>query len=218
MFKSWTSHIRGSGLIRRKGISLRRKVAREAALLLYTSQEKEFKQAKLKAAENLGVRVLPSNLEVAEELDRIADELEGLERKRRLVKFRERALILMKSLKDFYPRLIGSVWRGTARKDSDIDIEVFSSDPEKVVQELQRRNFKISEVKRVEVASRKDVKVSTHIYLTLELNIEAEIIVRSLEEREEIRTCEIYGDVIKGLSIEDLQKTLQDNPLKKFLP
>jgi len=210
--------VRGSGLIRRESISLRRKVAREAALLLYTSQEKEFKQAKLKAVENLGVRVLPSNLEVAEELDRIADEFEGLERKRRLIELREKALVLMKSLRDFYPRLIGSVWRGTARRDSDIDIEVFSSDPEKVVQELQRRNFKISEIKRVEVASPKDIKVSTHIYLTLKPNIEAEIIVRSLEEREERRTCEIYGDVIKGLSIEDLQKTLRDNPLKKFLP
>ena len=46
---------------------MRNRVAREAALLLYTSQEKEYKQAKKRASETLGARVLPSNLEVAEE-------------------------------------------------------------------------------------------------------------------------------------------------------
>jgi hypothetical protein len=57
--------------------SLRKRVAREAATLLYSSQEKEYKQAKKRAAKMLSVRVLPSNLEVAEELDKIAEEKEG---------------------------------------------------------------------------------------------------------------------------------------------
>jgi len=43
--------------------SLKKRVAREAALLLYTSQEKEYKQAKKRATENLGARILPSNAE-----------------------------------------------------------------------------------------------------------------------------------------------------------
>ena len=55
----------------------RLKVAREAALLLYTSQEKEYKQAKTKAARTLRLKVYPSNREVAEELDRLAEEMEG---------------------------------------------------------------------------------------------------------------------------------------------
>ena len=63
--------------LRRPMEDLRRRVAREAALLLYTGQEREFLQAKRRAAEILGVRILPSNREVAEELDRIADEREG---------------------------------------------------------------------------------------------------------------------------------------------
>ncbi|MGD8507086.1 MAG: hypothetical protein PVF15_10545, partial [Candidatus Bathyarchaeota archaeon] len=56
---------------------LKKRVAREAALLLYTAQEKEYKQAKKRAAENLGARALPSNSEVARELDAIAEEREG---------------------------------------------------------------------------------------------------------------------------------------------
>ncbi|MEM3744938.1 MAG: tRNA adenylyltransferase, partial [Candidatus Bathyarchaeia archaeon] len=78
--------------MRKDDLLLRRKVAQEAAFLLYTMQEKEFKQAKEKAASALGLRVLPTNLEVAEELDRIADEYEGEERKNRLIRMREEAL------------------------------------------------------------------------------------------------------------------------------
>ena len=44
---------------------LKSRVAREAATLLYFGAEKEYKQAKTRAAETLGTDFLPSNLEVA---------------------------------------------------------------------------------------------------------------------------------------------------------
>ena len=66
----------------------RHRIAREAATLLYFGAEKEYKQAKLRAAKILGSRFLPTNLEVAIELDRIAEEIEGSLKKRRLVKMR----------------------------------------------------------------------------------------------------------------------------------
>jgi len=55
-------------------LNLRRKVSKEAASLLYFGAEKEYKQAKLKAAKTFGVHFLPSNLEVAIEFDKIAEE------------------------------------------------------------------------------------------------------------------------------------------------
>ena len=63
---------------------LKCRVAREAATLLYFGAEKEYKQAKEKAAKTLGTHFLPSNLEVALELDKIAEENEGAKRKERL--------------------------------------------------------------------------------------------------------------------------------------
>ena len=115
--------------MRRNGLKiLRKRVAREAALLLYTSQEKEYKQAKQRAAEILGARVLPSNFEVAEELDKIAQDREGSERKEQLLRMRKEAKQIMEVLAEFCPRLVGSVWRGTARKNSDIDIHTFSEE------------------------------------------------------------------------------------------
>ena len=70
----------------------RERIAREAARLLYTGASEEYKHAKERAASSLGLDVMPSNFEVALELDILADELEGEERKRLLVRMREKAL------------------------------------------------------------------------------------------------------------------------------
>ena len=60
--------------------NLRYKTAREAATLLYFGAEKEYKKAKLKAAKTIGVHFLPTNLEIAVEIDKIAELLEGKSR------------------------------------------------------------------------------------------------------------------------------------------
>ena len=112
---------------------LKCRVAREAATLLYFGAEKEYKQAKEKAAKTLGIHFLPSNLEVALELDKIAEENEGAKRKERLIQMRCEALKIMELLGACRPVLIGSVWRGTIRLGSDIDIAVYSDEPEEIV-------------------------------------------------------------------------------------
>src|SRR5512136_812307 len=108
-------------------------VAREAVTLLFFGAEKEYKQAKTKAAETLGTHFLPSNLEVALELDKIAEENEGPKRKQRLTEMRKEALQVMKLLSAYCPVLIGSVWRGTIKQGSDIDIAVYADEQEAVV-------------------------------------------------------------------------------------
>jgi predicted nucleotidyltransferase len=197
---------------------LRNRVAREAALLLYTSQEKEYKQAKKRAAETLGVRVLPSNLEVAEELDRIAEEREGASRKKQLLRMRREAREIMEALERFNPRLVGSVWRGTARQNSDIDILTFSQDPVQVLKQLQEHNFEAesSEWRSVTKEGRKES--SFHIHLLLPSGDEAEIVVRSLDYLGQPERCETYGDVKIGLNLNQLTKVLKENPLQKFVP
>ena len=114
----------------------RKHVAEEAARLLYNGTVLEYKDAKEMAASSLGIKSLPSNYEVAVELDRLSAYMEGSERDRRLVNMRKVALKVMKLLKDFDPRLTGSVWRGTAHKGSDIDILVYYSDPEVIAERV----------------------------------------------------------------------------------
>jgi predicted nucleotidyltransferase len=197
---------------------LRNRIAQEAALLLYTSQEKEYKQAKKRAAETLGARILPSNREVAEELDLIAEEREGAQRKERLLRMRKEAKETMESLKDFSPRLVGSVWRGTARQGSDIDIISFSQDNLQVLMQLQKHNFEVARSERHSVTKEGEKESSFHIHIIFPSGDEAEVVVRSISCLGKQERCETYGDVKAGLSLNQLVKVLKNNPLQKFVP
>ena len=202
----------------RRSADLRRRVAREAAALLYTSQEKEYKQAKKRAIQTLGVRVLPSNFEIAEELDKIAEEREGQSRQERLLQMRKETLKIMELLKNFHPKLIGSVWRGTARQNSDIDIVTFSSAPETVLAQLQKSNFRVTKTEWLSVTKVGKKESSFHIYLALPSGNEVEVVVRSPERINRVERCETYGDVVTGLNYHQLQKILKENPFQKFVP
>jgi predicted nucleotidyltransferase len=197
---------------------LRERVAREAALLFYSSQEKEYKQAKQRAAETLKTRLLPSNLEVAEELDRIAEEREGESRKKLLLRMRREAQEIMAALEEFSPRLVGSVWRGTARRNSDIDIIVYSHDHRLVLDLLRSHGFEVegSEWSSVTKEGRKES--SFHIQVLLPSGDEGEVVVRSPHSLGITERCEIYGDVKKGLNLRELEKVLKEYPLQRFVP
>ena len=197
---------------------LRERVAREAALLLYSSQEKEFKQAKQRAAEILKTRNLPSNREVAEELDRIVEERESATRKRLLLRMRREAQEIMTALKDYSPRLIGSVWRGTARQNSDIDILAYDQDTRQVLNQFQKQNYKIKGSEWSSVTKEGKKETSFHIHIILPSGDETEVVVRSLNYLGQSERCETYGDVKTGLSLNQLTKILKENPLQKFVP
>jgi predicted nucleotidyltransferase len=197
---------------------LRERVAREAALLLYTSQEKEYKQAKQRAAQTLKTHVFPSNLEVAEELDGIVEEREGASRKSLLLRMRREAQEIMTTLKDYSPRLVGSVWRGTARRNSDIDIQAYSQDPSLVLNQLQKQSFMVKGSEWRSVTKEGKKESSFHIHILLPSGDEVEIVVRSLHSLGQPERCEIYGDAKTGLNLHELTKVLREYPLKKFVP
>lgn len=197
---------------------MKKRVAREAAVLIYSLQEKEYKQAKKRAAQTLRVRILPSNIEVAEEIDMFADETEGSSRQKHLLQMRKDALWIMNVVNDFHPKLVGSVWRGTAHRNSDIDISVFSESPKTVLTALQKNNFRMEKTEWCSVTKRGKALTSFHIHFTLPSKNEAEIVVRSLENRDQLARCEIYGDLITGLTYSQLQKILKNNPLIRFTP
>ncbi len=198
-------------------MDIRRKIAREAATLLYMGLEKEYMQAKLRAAETLGVHLLPTNLEIALELDRIAEENEGPLRRERLIRMRREALELMRILKNFNPTLVGSVWRGTITRHSDIDITVYSDDPKEVL-ELLKPHFRILKTERTAVMKNGRSIISFHILLELTSGDKAEITVRGTEEMDVQERCEIYGDEIVGLKTCELEHLLKTDPTRRFVP
>src|SRR5215470_11309576 len=100
---------------------LRQSIALEAARLMYERVETEYFTAKRKAAKRLcrqSVKPedLPSNAEIREQIQVFARIHEGESRTRHLREMRLEALRMMRLLRPFRPRLIGSVMTGHVRR------------------------------------------------------------------------------------------------------
>jgi predicted nucleotidyltransferase len=199
-------------------LDLRREVAREAARLLYTGASEEYMHAKEQAARSLGVKIMPSNHEVAVELDLLADEIEGKDRAELIIQMRGLALGLMRVLSDVKPVLRGSVWRGTARKGSDIDIDVYSNEPGEIKRLMEDSNYDVSSVEENVAASDSGASRSTHITVRIEDENKGEVVVRPMDEHGLEVRCEVYGDIKKGLRLPELEKLMNTDPLRKFVP
>src|SRR3954453_10641570 len=134
---------------------LRQAIALEAARLMYERVESEYFTAKRKAAKRLcrrGVKPedLPSNAEVREQIQVFARIHEGDRRTEHLKQMRLEALRLMRLLRAFRPRLIGSVMTGHVRKGSDIDIHVFTDAVGLLTDTLEREGYQF-DVQRKEI-------------------------------------------------------------------
>ena len=125
---------------------LRHAIAFEAARLMYDRVESEYFTAKRKAAKRLcrghvKPNDLPSNSEIRDLIQTFARTQEGDARVANLRDMRLHALHLMRLLRRFKPRLIGSVMTGHIRKGSDIDIHLFSDSVEMIAGLLEAEGF-----------------------------------------------------------------------------
>jgi len=155
---------------------------------------------------------------VALELDKIAEENEGSKRKERLIEMRKEALKIMKLLDRYCPVLIGSVWRGTIKHGSDIDIAVYTDDPVIIVNTLKAEGVRVLKTSWTTVNKHGATLESFHIYGETSAKHGLEIVARSKEEAGRKRKCEIFGDEMKGLNIKELKKILDNNPTQQFIP
>ena len=199
-------------------MSSRQDVAREAARVMYNRSVKEYKDAKEIAASSLGSKALPSNYEVAIELDRLTDELEGSDRQTMLIEMRKIALKLMQTLHDLNPVLIGSVWRGTVRKGSDIDIVVYHPSPDRIEDEV-RKVYEVVDSEHKTFTLEGLPRSSVHINFKSG-EYEGEVVVRPPEERDAYRDerCETYGDFKRGIKLPELERLMSADPLRRFIP
>ncbi len=117
----------------------RQVVAQEAARIIVDHGVRDYRVAKEKAADRLGMNSrgsLPRNAEieaaVAEHLQIFGGE--GHEDLLRLM--RTAALSAMVMLADFSPRLVGPVLAGTADENSAVNLHVFADSPEMIATEV----------------------------------------------------------------------------------
>lgn len=127
---------------------IRVRIAAEAARLMYEEDVKQYFTAKRMACKRIlgrsggrSVRYrpsdMPSNGEIRDALLALAELAEGSRRTRRLFAMRIVALEAMRAIAPFAPRLIGSVSTGHIRRGSDIDLQVFTADPDALAAHLR---------------------------------------------------------------------------------
>jgi len=121
----------------------RHRLASEAARLMAESGMRDYHQAKLKAAERLGIHddaSLPRNSEIEDALREYQrlfqrDGAEGLRLRR------EAALRALEFFATFQPRLVGPVLDGTADARSPVALHLHSDDPEAIARFLEQHRI-----------------------------------------------------------------------------
>src|SRR3984893_5792480 len=189
---------------------LRRQIALDAARLMYERVESEYYTAKRKAARQLcrkGVKPedLPSNAEIREQIQLFARIHEGDKRTENLRDMRLEALRLMRLLRAFRPRLIGSVMTGHIRKGSDIDIHVFCDSPGLLTDLLEQEGCQY-DLERKQVVKHSEARIFTHIHVLARFNFE--LTVYAEDKAHYVFKSSITGKAIERASIRELEELM----------
>jgi hypothetical protein len=187
---------------------LRRQIAFEAARLMYYREEREYFQAKQKAAQRLckgwvKPSELPTNAEIRDEIQSFARLFEGVQRDDHLRSMRLVAMNTMKLLAAFSPRLIGSVLTGHIRRGSDIDIHLFADHLEPILSLLDAELMTYN-VQRKEIRKDNESRVYTHIHIDEVFPIE--LTVYASKQRSQVFRSSITGKPIERASLAQLQR------------
>jgi len=121
------------------GDRIRQTLAQEAARIIVEHGIRDFRVAKMKAAERLGISTrgsLPGNAEIELAVSNHLALFGGDAHSHHLRRMRETALQAMALLAEFSPRLVGPVLQGTADHNSAVNLHVFADSVEAVAMQL----------------------------------------------------------------------------------
>src|SRR5947209_11266089 len=115
------------------------------------------------------------------------------------------ALKLMRLLRRFRPRLIGSVMTGHVRKGSDIDLHVFSNSSALVAYLLEQAGCQY-DLERKQVVKHNEARVFTHIHVHDRFNFE--LTVYPEDKAHYVFRSSVTGGPIERASIRELEELL----------
>ena len=122
----------------------RKMLAQEAARIIVNHGVRDYRVAKQKAAERLGIAArgsLPGNAEIESAVAEHLTLFGGEAHEDRLRLMRVAALSAMDLLSAFSPRLVGPVLTGTADENSVVNLHLFADSPEIIALELEQLGF-----------------------------------------------------------------------------
>jgi len=196
-----------------KDMQMRVRIAQEAARLMAEQGISDFYVAKRKAARHLGApdtRNMPRNVEVEEALASYQRLFHASEQAEHLAELRQGALLAMRFLDDFSPRLVGSVLSGTAGQHSDINLHLFADTAEQVALFLMEANIPFdSRQKRLRMG--RDEMQDFPVFGFRAGEHTVELTVFPGEGRREAPRSPVDGKPMRRASLQEVEQLLHDS-------
>lgn len=192
-------------------IRARQIVAQEAARIIVNHGVRDYRVAKQKAAERLGVNgrgSLPGNTEVEAAIAEHLQIFGGEAHDNLLRLMRTAAISAMEMLADFSPRLVGPVLAGTADENSAVNLHVFTDSPEMIAMEIGDRGIQFRAYERRLKTRRGQIEM----YAGFEFSHCNETVQATVFPVDGIRQAPmspIDGKPMRRVDVEAVQKLLQ---------
>ena len=191
---------------------MRVRIAQEAARLMSEEGVQDFYVAKRKAAQHLGApdtRNMPRNQEIEAALQEYQRLFMGDQQTEQLRALRETAMQAMQFLADFQPRLVGSVWSGTAGLHADVNLHLFADTPEEVSLFLMDNNIPFEpSVKRLRVAREQWEEYPAYQFMAGDHPVE--LVVFPTEKWREAPRSPVDGKPMQRARIEELELLIME--------
>ena len=187
---------------------VRQRLAHEAARLMAEGGIRDYHQAKLKAAQRLGIHddaSLPRNREVEEALRQYqrlfaADSLRAAVEERR-----EGALHALEFFAAFHPRLVGPVLEGTADSTSPVQLHLHADDADAIGRFLDEQRIPAElRDRRIRLDRERDLAVPAWIFSAGELVID--VLVLPYDALRQAPLSVVDGRPMKRASITQLRE------------
>lgn len=196
----------------------RHRLAHEAARLMAEGGYRDYHQAKLKAAERLGIHddaSLPRNREIEEALREYQRLFIGQPQLQAVHSRRQAALRALAFLADFSPRLVGSVLEGTADANSPVLLQLHTDDADAVPRFLEDHRIPTDARSRhVRLDRKRDGDFPVWLFSAEELTFD--LTVLPLDALRQAPLSGIDEKPAKRASLANLQQIIADEEINAY--
>ncbi|MCF7223336.1 hypothetical protein [Marilutibacter chinensis] len=196
----------------------RRRLAHEAARLMAEGGMRDYHQAKLKAAQRLGIfddASLPRNREIEDALREYQRLFAGPSHGEALRIRREAALRALGFLEHFSPRLVGPVLDGTADANSPVHLHAYSDDAEAVMRFLDEHRVPAeSRTRRLRFDLERSADLPVWVFSAEDLSFD--VTVLPLDALRQAPLSNVDGRPMKRASAAQLRQLLASEEISAY--
>ena len=196
----------------------RHRLAHEAARLMAEGGFRDYHQAKLKAAERLGIHddaSLPRNREIEQALREYQRLFVGEPQLQAVHSRRQAALRALEFLADFFPRLVGPVLDGTADASSPVLLQLHTDDADAVPRFLEEHRIPAdARTRHVRLDRKREGDFPVWLFGAEQLTFD--LTVLPLDALRQAPLSGVDEKPVKRASLANLQQLLADEEISAY--